>query len=720
MKRISLLIAAALLTVSAALAGPAKPGIFTHTQKDGTTISLQLYGDEFYHFTLAEGQYPVVMGADGDYYFATRRDGLYTASDVKFAPVGTLNQQQRAVASRSVGLRPTPQANTNGSMHDMIQQRAAQLVANADGSLPPYLALGRWGADRRQHMDALVVLVEYQDVKFSTPNANQAFTDMLNKKGYSENGGTGSAKDYYEQNSLGQFTIDIDVAGPYTLAENMEFYGGNDPTTGQDALPHYMVAEGCKLAYDAGDITDFGKYDNDRDGYVDMVFIIYAGVNEAEHGPANSVWPHKSEMGAIPSSYQTSFNGKRIKTYACTSERSGSNIQGSSMSGIGSFCHEFSHVLGLPDAYDTNYDNDGKQKAFGLSYTSIMCDGNYLNEGRTPPSYTALERWLVGWGTPTVIDDSGTYTLEPLYKNHSYLLWANGDKNEFFLFENRNKAANAEFGWDKYLLYGDSYSADLEGGEGMLVYHIDCSNESMWKTNNLNANPDHEYIRFVRASTSAGPEDSKDWFFPGGRGITELTDKSVPALLNWANKRLKYNIENITFDGTNITFEASEVTITKEVAQYDALIGWANSEHASAYTSWKVVYTDQSGNSEEVTTDQTFVHLSPLTPGTQYNIEIYGVGGGSEPLHTLAITTVANARSPMSSLNIEPEYGTNDYVKLSVQNLECTPESVEWFIDGRKSGSTYLQMDKGEHQICAVITDTEGNTHYLYRYITVK
>ena len=721
MKKLTLLLAASLVAVSTALAGPAKPGIFTYTQKDGTVISLQRFGDEFHHYTLAEGEYTVKQGRDGDYYFATIQNGQFVASDVKVAPIHTLNQQQRAVANKSVGLRPTPRPNTNGSLRDMVQQQAERLITKGDGSLADYLSLGRWGADRKQHMNALVVLVEYQDVKFVTPNANQAFHDMLNKEGYSDNKGTGSAKDYFEDNSCGNFTIDIDVAGPYTLAQDMSFYGGNDAATDQDSLPHYMVAEGCKLAEDAGDITDFTKYDNDNDGYIDMVFIIYAGVNEAEGGPDDTVWPHKSEMGHIPSSYKTTYNGKRLKVYACTSERSGRAIDASDsgMSGIGSFCHEFSHVLGLPDAYDTDY---GTPTAFGLSNASIMDHGNYLNDSRTPPAYNILERWLVGWAKPVVIDKRGNYTLESLYEGNGYLLWANNDKNEFYLFENRSKANNVDFGWDQYLLYGDS-KAGHQGGEGMLVYHIDCSNRSnVWNTNSLNANPNHECIRLIRANMGATAENSKEWFFPGARNITELTDKTVPALLSWAKTKLKFNIENIEFDGEKVTFEASEVTVSKEVAQYDALIEWTNSEHVGNYSEWQVTLTDASGNTKTFNTDDTVLHIQPLLPDTEYSADICGVGsaGVSEVLHSVLFTTLSAARTPISAFNMEAEYKTTDHIKLSVQNLECTPEEIEWFIDGRKSADSYVQMTKGVHRICAIITDTEGNKHYLYRYLTIN
>ena len=132
--------------------------------------------------------------------------------------------------------------------------------------------------------------------------------------------------------------------------------------------------------------------------------------------------------------------------------------------------------------------------------------------------------------------------------------------------------------------------------------------------------------------------------------------------------------------------------------------------------------TDASGNTKTFTTNDTVLHIQPLMPDTEYSADICGVGsaGVSEVLHSVLFTTLSAARTPISAFNMEAEYKTTDHIKLSVQNLECTPEEIEWFIDGRKSADSYVQMTKGVHRICAIITDTEGDKHYLYRYLTIK
>lgn len=55
--------------------------------------------------------------------------------------------------------------------------------------------------------------------------------------------------------------------------------------------------------------------------------------------------------------------------------------------GIGTFCHEFSHCLGLPDFYDTNYNGH-----FGMASWSLMDSGSYNDDGYTPIGYSAYEK----------------------------------------------------------------------------------------------------------------------------------------------------------------------------------------------------------------------------------------------------------------------------------------------------------------------------------------
>lgn len=737
MKKIILTALLAVYTLAAALAIPAKPGAFTFVQSDGTVLTLETFGDEFCHYTLMDRTYTVVQKSGStDLYFATMKNGQFVASDVLARPVGKLSAEERKVANRSVGLRPS--VNTTIGRHpvcasDLVLTRSAEQTSRT--SVDQALKIGRWGGARKGKMKGLAILVEYSDVAFqSTNTANADFTEMLNSEGYSKNGATGSARDYFVANSNGEFDPEFVVVGPYKLANPRKYYGENSEA-GSDMRPAYMILEACNLADREG--LDFSQFDGNNDGQIDLVFVFFAGNNEAESGRQfpDAVWPHMSYLipkgtpgGSNLDTTETPvFDGKIAYTYACTSELKGA---GKEYSGIGSFCHEFGHAIGLPDNYDTDGESNGS--AFGLQYADIMAAGNYLNDGRTPPAYNIFERWLLGWASPKEITEAGEYRLGPLYDDHGFVIFTDENRDEFFLFENHNAQANGKaFKWDKYLLEGDSnvnYPSGFAGGNGMLVYHVDIGTDVLprWDANRGNAYSAHECLKLFRADPSAPNSESRRWFFPGDAQITSLTDKSTPAFVDWSAVPLGLKIANIALDGEEVVLTVLVDDLSYEVHQYDAFVSWETSKHD--YAKWKVVYTD-SKTSEQNTIETTdkFVVLPLLAPRTEYGVAIYGVDTAGvvneNATYTFHITTQggpAIISSARSALNMQASYGRNDNVWLSVKDLDCTPEDITWYIDGKKSDSVYLKLSAGKHQVCAVVTDTEGNTEYIYRYITVK
>ncbi|MBR3854460.1 MAG: M6 family metalloprotease domain-containing protein, partial [Tidjanibacter sp.] len=600
MKKIILTALLAVCTLAAALAIPAKPGAVRFVQSDGSVISLETFGDEFSHYTLMDRTYTVVQKPGStDFYFATQKDGVLTASGVLARPVSQLSAEERKVANRSVGLRPT--LNSTIGRHpvcasDLVLSRSAEQTSRA--SVDQALKIGRWGGARKGKMKGLAILVEYSDVKFqSHATANADFTAMLNEQGYSKNGATGSARDYFIANSNGQFEPEFVVMGPYELSNPRSYYGGNT-SNGSDQRPAYMILEACNLADREG--LDFSQFDGNNDGQIDLVFVFFAGNNEAEakYTFPDAVWPHMSYLipkgtpgGSNLDTTETPvFDGKIAYTYACTSELKGA---GKEYSGIGSFCHEFGHAIGLPDNYDTDGESNGT--AFGLQYADIMAAGNYLNEGRTPPAYNIFERWLLGWASPKEITEAGEYRLGPLYDDHGFVIFTDENRDEFFLLENHNAQANAKaFKWDKYLLEGDSKVdvAGFGGGNGMLVYHVDIGTDVLprWDANRGNAYSAHECLKLFRADPSAANSDSRRWFFPGDAQITSLTDKSTPAFVDWSAVPLGLKIANIALDGEDVVLTVLVDDLSYEVHQYDAFVNWETSKHD--YAKWKVVYTD--------------------------------------------------------------------------------------------------------------------------------
>lgn len=490
----------------------AYPGVVKVRQADGSELEVRIFGDEFFNYKTTLDGYTVAQGPDGYFYYASYdMQGLrLLPSRVSGAGLSSLGAIGRVKGvDRGVASALTSRARATRSMQDGVQELSS-------------------GSRARPFERVLVLLVEFTDVKFVTPSPQQSFSTMLNQSGYSTNGATGSAKDYFTANSMGNYSPTIDVFDVVQLPRSYEYYGNNSDGL-NDAKPQQMVIEACNEAVKKG--LRLADYDTDNDGVVDNVFIYYAGHNEAESAVANQIWPHR---WSVPRG--TSIGGVEVLDYACTSELRGAT--GQSMAGIGTFCHEFGHVLGLCDLYDTDGGTGGVSTTMG--YLSVMDMGNYLNNGNTPPFYTAIERELLGWMTPTLIDKPGLITIQTVDKNVAYRINTKNE-GEYFLLESRN-----DKDWDKYL-----------EGTGMLVYHIDKSDNMVggikaadtWKLsrNCPNSIAKHQCADLIEASGVENHSKPRaTLFFPGSKRVTSLSSFSKPAIIQWDGSMLDANLQNIT------------------------------------------------------------------------------------------------------------------------------------------------------------------------------
>ena len=486
------LIISALLLASVAveaMAVPATPNPIRYRQPDGSFITVRMHGDEFYHYATSEGK-----------VVAPGRDGFWRSAE-KPSPAKAEQLRRRARRSHQ-GPRKVARANSSISLGD-------------------------------KHF--LVMLVEFKDLTFSVDDPAGAFSRMLNAVGYSENGGTGSVADYFRDNSCGSFNPVFDVVGPLQVSGTFADYGANNDD-GSDKNVDGMVVEACRLA---DPMVNFKDYDIDADGFVDNVFIYYAGHNEAEGASADHIWPHASVV------YEKDLvlDGVRPWSYACSSELRGLN--GSAMTGIGTFCHEFSHVLGLPDFYDTDYEENGTANC--VYAFSLMCDGPYNNNGRTPPYMGALERWKLGWiDEIRELSGSGSVSLRPVYENDCCQTPTSVD-GEFFLYEVRDGS-----GWDSYI----KSSGKAEVPSGMLVYHVDMSKDNivgsgpaanLWETNSLNCYGSHPCYYIVWPSMLY--RSYQDLVFPGGTGTTSFEG------VDWAGLESGYKLSDIAYDSGTVSFK---------------------------------------------------------------------------------------------------------------------------------------------------------------------
>lgn len=348
------------------------------------------------------------------------------------------------------------------------------------------------------HNTGLVILAEFADVQF-TVGTHEIFEDFFNMPNYSEYGMTGSVHDYFYDQSYQQFDLNFDIVGPVQLPKERAFYGEhvgkvNDINARQFAVDAIMAA--------ASEV-DFSKYDWNQDGIVDQVFIIFAGHNEAEGGPAESIWPHEWSI----SNYGLNYNGVYFNTYGCTSELKGAS--GSNLCGVGTACHEFSHCLGLLDTYDTSTNGN-----FGMGDWDIMSSGNYIDKSRSPMAYTAIERWMCGWLDPVELNTEYSVTDMKALEDEpeAYILYNDGNSNEFYLLENRQLPK-----WGSAL-----------GAHGLMVMHVDFD-EHAWAYNKVNTATGHQRMTFIPADGVMSHDSYGGDPFPGTTNAQKLTDTTSPA-----------------------------------------------------------------------------------------------------------------------------------------------------------------------------------------------
>ncbi|MCC8071020.1 MAG: M6 family metalloprotease domain-containing protein [Bacteroidales bacterium] len=388
-----------------------------------------------------------------------------------------------------------------------------------------------------------VIFVTFQDVAFSDDieKVKEHFDAKFNQEGYSENGATGSVRDYFVAASNGRFTPIFDLYGVVELENDRAYYGGNN-SLGVDQACGDMVIEAVKAMQD--EIT-FKNYDSNKSGLVDDVVIIFAGESEySGHGSSDAILP-KSYLITFDKYSNNNYNrtGVRLGNVSVNSYTVINELDGGEYDGIGTFVHEFMHGLGLADVYST-YDTNG---SYTPRYYDVMDIGIYNNDSKTPPIPSAFERFALGWMDLQLITGPCDIEMAPLTDGgEAYMLRVSD--TEFFVLENRQQK-----GWDEYI-----------PGHGMLVWHIDYD-ATTWYNNVANKDKTHQGIDLVEAcgSYSSNLTVAAGYPFPGTQGVTELTATTTPALLSWAGDDLGLPITDIQ--------ESPDGVITAKVAGGSAI-----------------------------------------------------------------------------------------------------------------------------------------------------
>ncbi len=503
------------------------------TQPDGNKLTVVLHGDEFVHYTSTVDGYTILKNAAGYYTYATI-NGNHLVPGNRIARDAAQRTPDDRVALGKLSKGLTDPSKVHAGTQMMGRRNAAMHRVGSDGMMD------------YDNFRGLIILINYTDKQFSMSDPNSFYNDMVNTHdfiGYRLNGRfvpmTGSVRDYYYDNSNHIFDPVFDVVGPVDVPYTCTYPQGTD--YGDDVFSSALMA--------ADELVDFNDYDTDGDGYVDMVFFLVAGYSANYSGNNDDyLWPHMYYLWQMPF-----LDGVGFWLYACSTEMAGWENYYADVNGIGTFCHEFGHVLGLPDLYDTDYSGSGGESRNPGDW-SIMAGGSGDNFGRNPVGYSLYERYALGFTTPELIDAPGAITMQPLDESNKGYRLNTPTENEFFLIENRQAGK-----WDRYL-----------PGHGMMVARVDSTNARVWEANEVNCNPSRMYYDLLRAKYTG--QDSSSDPFPGTGNVTSITNFTKPGLLTWDGKFNDFAIQNITEANGLISFIVkADTSVVTEVEDFEAM-----------------------------------------------------------------------------------------------------------------------------------------------------
>ena len=529
------------LTIDAA---PAWPFPITVTQPDGTLLTIQLHGDEHFHWVTAAADDVILFNKDNAYYVAeVSEDGSLTPTTLlAHDPMKRKAEENTAIqrqASRRALFLEQGAVRTE-------QARRAQTITGKNYF--PHNGTPR----------VLVILAAFKDKDFTVENPQETFDDYFNGNGdinYIPKGNVNicSVAKYFETASNGKYKPQFDVVGPVTLPDSMKYYGyaGGNPS---DELLTQLCKDACNLVKEQ---VNFRNYDNTGDGVAELIYILHAGYGENTGGPEETMW-------AKCSTINIEINGTTIMHGGCHSEL----LKDTYLNGIGPFIHEFSHGMGLPDIYSTTA---AAQKYINQNMQSwdVMDYGIYNENGYAPAAYTAWEQEVFGWITIEELTEQATHiSATPLLaKGTAYKIQNPQKTNEFIVLENIQKAS----------------LNSAARGHGLLAYHIDYASNTVGMSDSPNNIKDHPRVAVIPSgglqfSTTCIDDvtyTSKQWVsthaatpFPGTKNVTTLTDEQeLPNFCFYAGNTTTKNsvghsLYNIKEENGVITFDYDEDSAT--------------------------------------------------------------------------------------------------------------------------------------------------------------
>ncbi|WP_315363804.1 M6 family metalloprotease domain-containing protein [Prevotella jejuni] len=423
-------------------------------QADGSVITVILRGDEHINWYTTLDGVLLVQGADNNYYIGkVEKSGNLIATKQLAHEALTRSQAERNLIAKQDKEKFFAYVNK-------IAEESENAYDNSPLTRGPIIDSGYGGVPYFPHTGspkALVILAEFQDTTFTIQDTKRIFTNYLTNEGhfsdtrYGQNLNNKGVRGYFKDCSYGQFTPEFDVVGPIKLPKEQTYYGEGDDNI------EALIEDACS-AIDS--IVDFADYDANNDGMVDLVYIIYAGHSANYRGnKVSNIWPKSGTVNI-----SNTYDGKRICRYGVSNELNGSekiSKNKKKINGIGLFCHEFSHTLGLPDiyAYKTPAEDQDDQ---GMEFWDLMDGGTEVRGGRVPASYLAWEREVMGWiKIDELKNDSSIENLKSIDNGgKAYKIVNPNNSNEYIVLQSIQKGPWYQ-GW-----------RDGTYGKGLLAYRI--------------------------------------------------------------------------------------------------------------------------------------------------------------------------------------------------------------------------------------------------------
>ena len=622
-------------------------------QANGQTLEIRLSGDEHLHYWSTTDGIPVLQWADNQWYYIESMEGnrFHTSGVLaKEASLRTDREQKEAEKFLAQTLRDRTQA----SLSPAPRHAKAPTSGNLRG---------------------LVIMAEFADRTFTPACTQEQMDRQLNEAGYQDFGMTGSARDYFIDQSHGCFQPVFDVVGPVRLSHETAYYG-ND-SLGSNILGSYIIQtdlrigdfaeESCRLAKEHFQV-DFSRYDNNGDGEADLVFIIFAGYAESNGAGTQNLWPQMNYL-ADSLDIELHLDGVKINRFACSNELSG--FSGSDIAGIGTFCHEFSHTLGLMDLYGSGM--------LDMGTWSLMANGCYNNEGKTPSSLSSFEKMLLGWCEPDTVETAARLALPPFEtSNQAYLVPSDNNANEYLLLENRQRNGK----WDAAL-----------GGEGMLLIHVDYD-EKAWGSNQVNTDPAHRRLYLIPANKdSSSSSDPASTPFPGSLGVANFSPLTHPSAVWHSGQEMSRTLTNIHPSADSILFDFMQnlpAPVALEASNISRNSFTANREAVETATRYTVrLFHPSSGEERTIrNVEQTRYTFGGLETGSEYLYKVQasndilvsdfsneikvGIPSGNE----IPETTKVHAYSQHGILYVESPVEVRIYDLLGRERAQLGPEAA--------------------------------------------